>query len=249
MKYVIAIPSYKRQEVLVDKTLKYLLSTDVDKKLITVFVADKKELTVYKEHLPKGIKIVVGKPTLKGQRSFIRSYYPKGTCVFSIDDDIEGIYQAVGVKNDQLRPVDLSSLLRSSFSTCKQFGVSLWGVSAVLNPFFMFGKGVSFDLKYICGGAYGEIVDGDKKMDVELEDKEDFERTILHFIKCGKVMRHNDVALKTRGYQGKGGMQETRTKERVDSSAKFLAKKYSKYCKINTSKKNKTFTEVKLIKQ
>ena len=44
----IAIPSYKRAETLVKKTLKYLLEDcNVDKSCITVFVANEKEYDVY----------------------------------------------------------------------------------------------------------------------------------------------------------------------------------------------------------
>jgi predicted transport protein len=253
MKYVIAIPSYRRSDVLVKKTLQYLLNTDVDPKCITVFVADKKERTVYDIVLKTNnlsVKLVVGVPTLRGQRAFIRKYYPKGTCVFSIDDDIEGIYHAPTSNNKDLKLVTkLNKFISDAFGLCKQFNISLWGTSAVLNAFFMHNKGVSMDLKYICGGAYGEVLDGNKKMDVKLEDKEDFERSIIHFIKCGKVLRYNEYALKTKGYQGAGGMQETRTKERVKKSAEFLLKKYPQYCKLNTGKKNQNFAEVKLIKQ
>lgn len=250
MKYEIAIPSYKRAQILLDKTLKYLCSkTNADIMSITVFVANEAERKEYRKLImtPK-IAIVVGRPTLRAQRNFMRKYYKVGTNVLFMDDDIEGIYQATNAKTLNLVR-NINDLCSNAFDMCHQFGVSLWGISAVLNPFFMAGKGISTDLKYIIGACYGEVIRHDKFYDLELEDKEDFERTIKHFIKDGNVIRFNELAPKTNYYKEKGGMQETRTKERVKESALFLLRKYPKYCKLNTGKKNQEFVEIKLIKQ
>ncbi len=251
MKYEIAIPSYKRPETVIDKTLQFLHLTNADKKSVTVFVADKKEAAVYVKTFRDNhikIKIVIGKSTLRGQRNFMRKYYKQGTNVLFLDDDVEGIYQATNPKKLVLVR-NLNELCAGAFDMCSQFGVSLWGISAVLNPFFMSGKGISTDLKYIIGACYGEVIRHDKFYDLELEDKEDFERTIKHFIKDGNVIRYNEFAPKTNYYKEKGGMQETRTKERVKESALFLLRKYPQYCKLNTGKKNQEFVEIKLIKQ
>jgi hypothetical protein len=246
MKINIAIPSYKREQILVTKTLAYLYNTNVPRDWITIFVADRNELRRYQKVI-RGINLIVGVPTLKGQRAFIRNYYKKDDWVFNIDDDIEGIYRAVTSNNKDLQLVtDLKSFLMEGFTTCKKFNLSLWGVSAVINAFFMYGKMPTFDLKYICGGAYGEIIDKDKFLDVQLEDKEDFERSIRHYIKCNAVLRFNDYALKTRGYAGAGGMQETRTPQRVEYCALALLKMFPRHCVLNTAKKNKRFVEVKL---
>jgi hypothetical protein len=257
-KYEIAIPSYQRSKTLVDKTLRYLYSTDVKPECVTVFVADTKEFIEYKKALHgedsgvwiKRVNLVIGKPTLKAQRAFIRKYYKEYTHVFNIDDDIEGLYYAKSSKHTDMQRLErLDLFIRSGFELAQRVQTTLWGMNAVCNPFFMFGKGISTDLKYICGGAYGEIIRHKKSLDVELEDKEDFERSILHFKENGRLVRFNEYSLKTKGYAGAGGMQVTRTKKRVKDSAMFLLKKYPQYCKLNTGKKNKEFVEVKLIKQ
>jgi hypothetical protein len=79
-----------------------------------------------------------------------------------------------------------------------------------------------------------------------LEDKEDFERTIRHFMYSGRVVRFNDYAVLTRYYKEPGGMQVTRTKERVKESAYKLLKQYPQYVSLNVGKRNKEFTEIKL---
>lgn len=255
MGYQIAIPSYHRPVTICEKTLAYLASTDINHDKITVFVADRAEQKIYTKNIldrwPEfGGCIEVGKPTLRAQRNFMRHYYKKGTEVFFMDDDLDGLYRTTSKKHVDMKPIKhLDPVIRRGFTICKKIKTTLWGFNPVANPFFIYGKGQSIDLKYIIGACYGEIIDHSKSLDVTLEDKEDYERTIKHFIKNGRVLRYNDIAVKTRYYKEPGGMQVTRTKKRVEDSAKFLAKTYPQYCKMNTSKKNKEFAEIKLIKQ
>lgn len=249
MNYKIAIPSYARETTIVEKTLAYLLKTNVALSRVTIFVSSGEEKKLYQKKFGPNnhLDVVVGVPTLKGQRKFIRNYYPKGTCVFSIDDDIKGIYQAHSIKVLKL-VTDLNGLIQDGFDVCQKFGATLWGMNAVCNPYFMYGKPLSSNLKYIVGAAYGEIVDPQMYFDTYLEDKEDFERTILHYKASGKVLRFNDVSFETNYYKEPGGMQMTRTKERVTESAHYLLSMYPKYCTLNTKKKNKEFTEIRLLR-
>jgi len=249
MKYHIAIPSYQRSNLIKEKTLAYLLKTDVDPKSITVFLANNKELKEYTA-MKLGVKLVVGKETLCAQRKFMRRYYPSGGLVFFIDDDIEGIYTFTTDRWPSMVPIiKLDKLIKESFNICATFNCSLWGIYPVLNPLFIFNHRSSFDLKYICGAVYGEVIDRDTFLDVTMEDKEDFERTIRHFIKNLSVFRWNHISMKTRYYLEDGGMQVTRTKERVSSSANKLVSMFPNHCVLNKSKRNQDFAEVKLIKQ
>jgi hypothetical protein len=47
IEYVIAIPSYKRAQVLQSKTMTVLASYNIDPKLIYIFVASKEEYDIY----------------------------------------------------------------------------------------------------------------------------------------------------------------------------------------------------------
>ena len=51
--YKIAIPSYKRPEVIKQKTLRVLNEYKIPKERITIFVADEEENQVYKKSLNK----------------------------------------------------------------------------------------------------------------------------------------------------------------------------------------------------
>jgi hypothetical protein len=164
----IAIPSYKRAETLVKKTLKYLLGDcGVDEKCITVFVANQKEYEDYLKEIPKGIKIVIGKETLRGQRNFMDFYYEINDRVLFFDDDVEGLYKKVKSKTKLF--TDLSSLYKIGFNECLKNKTALFGVCAVNNGFYMDNK-ISTNLKYIVGCFYGQIITRDKRLSVTLED-------------------------------------------------------------------------------
>ena len=68
---------------------------------------------------------------------------------------------------------------------------------------------------------------------------------MLYFDKYKKVIRLNMLAPKTNYYDEEGGMQVTRTEERITASALTLIKRYPNYCTLNTNKKS-SHTEIKL---
>lgn len=245
MEYKIVIPSYKRAHTIVKKTLPYLQECSIDMRKIYVFVADDNEYLDYvKEMALFDVNIVVGVHTLRAQRNFIIDYFLEGEYLINIDDDIDCLMYAKDSKLHKL--LDFDEIVNAGYQQMIKNNAKLFGIYAVSNHFFM-SDTVSTDNKYICGGFFGNIVDKDDALKLELEDKEDFERSILYYKKFGVNIRLNNYTLKTNAYKGIGGMQETRTKQRIHESAIFLAEKYPDYCKINTAKKNKEFTEVKLI--
>ena len=89
--YVVAIPTYKRYDEVTKKTLPTLKKGGVPKNKIHVFVANKTEEKLYKEKMDPDTygHIVVGKKGLVNQRIFISEYFPMGTCVVSLDDDVQ----------------------------------------------------------------------------------------------------------------------------------------------------------------
>jgi hypothetical protein len=241
--YKIAIPSYKRVDVFQEKTLAYLKKTNVILDNVYVFVANKEEYESYKKLNLKNI--IIGVETIRNQRNFIRNYFNEGDCVFNIDDDVAGIYIATSPKDLKLL-TDLNSVILNAFDICKKIKTKLWGLNAVKNSFYAYGKKPTANLKYIVGAAFGQIIDKDSFLSQTIDDKGDYERSIKYFIKFGSVLKINNICIDTNYYKSKGGMQMTRTKERVKASALYLLNKYPDYCKINTSKKNKEFFEIKL---
>lgn len=247
MEYKIAIPSFKRANTLRKKTLQYLSLCKVPQNKIYIFVADYDEHAIYSRELAETqYNIIVGEHTLCAQRNFINNYFSEGDYVLNFDDDVDGLFIA-DFNAKKLFPCDdLAVIARIGYLSMETNNTKVFGIYPVANHFFM-DENVTTDNRYIVGCFWGCIIDHDQELKITLEDKEDFERTIKYFKKFGSVVRINNFCVKTNYYKEPGGMQETRTKERVLSSAIFLADKYPEYCKLNTAKKNKEFAEVKLV--
>jgi len=243
MEYRIAIPSYKREQTIKEKTLNYVLEAcKINPSIVDVFVADKEEKLVYEKSLEGlGVNIILGVPTLMAQRNFITNYYEEGKFILNIDDDVEGVYIKSG--KGTILFTDLEELVKEGFTECRKNKTKLFGICAVNNGFYMDYK-VSTNLKYIVGCFWGQVIDKHKSLEITLEDKEDYERTIKYFNRFKKVVRLNMYAPKTAYYKEPGGMQVTRTDERVTDSAIYLINKYPMYCSINTTKTK--HTEIKL---
>ena len=238
----IAIPSYKRSKTITEKTLKYLKDCNVDFNNITVFVADHKEYQDYKYLEKQNIKIHIGRKGIGHQRNIIEDYYPLNSNVLCFDDDIEGIYKLKG-KGTEIY-TEIMKLAEQGFYECRKHKTKIWGIGAVHNWFFM-KEDISTNLRYIAAGIFGFISNKDNSLKVVLEDKEDFERSIKYFDKYKKIIRFNNFAPKTACYTEPGGLQVTRTAERIRKSALYLANKYPQYCKMNNTKKSK-HAEVRL---
>jgi hypothetical protein len=147
----VAIPSYKRAEMLGQKTLRFLAEQNIPKELIDIFVADKQEKEEYERVLDRNLydKIVVGIRGIARQRSYIQNYYPLNQKVFSIDDDIRGI---ATLKED----FNLSEFIDKMFLLCERERVNMWGVYPASSLLYMkdeIRKGVF----YIVGCFYGFI--------------------------------------------------------------------------------------------
>ena len=245
--YEIAIPSYKRPETVNEKTLATLKRYGIPTNKITVFVANKEEEEIYKKSLKPGTygKIVVGVKGMCNIRNFITSYYPVGTKIVNIDDDIKGFLEYDESKARKEKPLrSLISVIHKGFAECEKAKTKLWGVYPVANGFFMKPK-VSTDIRYIIGSFWGCINPGIKEIKITLDDKEDYQRSIIYYENYGAVVRLNMVAPISSYYTEAGGMQEERTKERVEKSARWIVKTYPQFAILNPSKKS-GYMEVKL---
>ena len=250
----VVINSTGRADVLATKTLPFLRSHGIEPE---VWVADEQEQLRYAAaiedvriyvapHDPtdKRLEVVGKEPVGLGlaRNIVIQNARPGEQLVF-IDDDLTGVSYAIGPK--EVRPVDdLGRLFRTMFRDAEASSATLWGIYPVANPYFMKAR-VRTDLTYICGGLFGVIVTGKPHELVTLDDKEDFERSIRHYLADGHVVRNERYCIGTTGYTGAGGMQLSRTPLRVRAAAEWLVARYPGLCTLNTSKKS-GWTEVRL---
>lgn len=235
--YSVAIPSYRRANTLIEKSLPMLLEGNVDPGRVTVFVCDD-ERDVYEEKVSRlGIRLASAKPTLRAARNIIARYYPVGHPVVEVDDDLKGLIRRVNDK--AVEPVkDIHSLFVRGFDEADREGARLWGLYPVKNPYFMKDR-VTTDLKYIGGGLFGLRFTGKDDPDfVALDDKEDFERSCRFYLHDGKVVRFGNVSWLTTGYGGAGGMQTYRTDETISTGAREMVRLFPDLATLNLSKKS-----------
>lgn len=241
--WLIAIPSYKRPDTLREKTLTILAQYKIPASKIFIFVADSSEEKEYKEKLLPGTygKLIVGKPGLSNARNFISDYFPVGQKIVNIDDDIRGFVKwSATAHRNEVDLKDLVEVIERGFKECERSGATLWGLAAVANGFFM-NPTVSTKLKYIIGSFWGCVnpgTSGPKGIKITLEDKEDFQRSILFRIRDGVVVRLNWISPKSAYFKEPGGMQEDRTRKRIEDSARWLVNTYPEYAVLNTRKKS-----------
>lgn len=228
MDYHIAIPSYKRFRTICTKTLATLSRYQIPLHKVTVFVVPEEE-QLYKDTLPPEVSVVVGKHGINNQRYFITQYFPSGSSVVYFDDDIEDFFFL-----DSDHP-SIDEFIKKGFATCRQEGCRLWGIYPVANKYFM-SAGYSTSVKYIIGSFYGLILNNPEE-EFETGDKEDFYRSIKYYLIDGKVIRLNDISLKSKYYTEPGGLQETRTKQTNLSATERLVELFPGLCTMYIRKR------------
>jgi len=205
MSYQIVIPSYKRSAIVQERTLTTLKSLGICKDLIHLFVVQE-DLEDYQATCNPDYygQIIVGLRGLAHQRDFISKYYPVGTQIVSLDDDIESLDLSL----TEYKTAD--EFFKVAFQVCNDEGAYIWGIYPVFNAYFRKNrKPITTDLTYIVGAIYGYINrPADPELDLKIAldgDKEDVERTLLYWKKDKKVIRFNRVGFKTKYYGTDGG--------------------------------------------
>jgi len=236
MNYKICIPSYGRAEILKNETINTLSKHNIDIKLIHIFVVEE-EYEIYKSTLPN-YNIIIGLKGLVNQRDFIHNYFDEGQRLVMLDDDITEI-------DTSLTPfAKLNDFIKSAFFDCEDEKAFIWSVYAIYNPFYrLTQKYMTTDLRYCIGAFYGII---NRKLESDLsiksvingDEKEDIVRTLLHFIKDGKILKYNRVGFRTIYYRKDSSGMGTK-KERLTASKEnslLLKQKYANYGRISIRK-------------
>lgn len=232
--YIIAIPTYKRYNQVYNKSIKTLINGGIHSKKIYIFVANENEKKEYEKVLPKNSyhKIIVGVLGINNQRKFIINYFKEGTNVVFIDDDVESI-DKLNEKSDKLiKMKNIDLFIRNAFKECREKNIYLWGIYPARNVLFMKPRPKKkYGLRFILGTFYGQIICHSKDLETSLQEKEDFENTILHYKKNCGVLRFEKVTLKTKFYNHDGGISAiTKDRKKVhEKAAKLLKEKYGDY--------------------
>tara|TARA_R110000824_G_scaffold160903_2_gene335877 strand:+ start:97 stop:915 length:819 start_codon:yes stop_codon:yes gene_type:complete len=259
IEYIIVIPSYKRSESIGLNTLKVLNEKKVPASKIFIFVANENEEMDYLDNVDKNLynKIIIGKLGLKNQRNFITKYYPENTYIVECDDDLKEIsYLQNGIgetrvdiqKTNKLYPMeDMDKFFKEAYTRLIDNKSYIWGIYPVHNAFFLSDK-ITTDLRFLVGPMFGKINRHNPDLLLELDEKEDVERTLRHYKLDGSVIRYWNVTIKTNYYKNKGGMQ-SENKDRyleAEKSANYLISIFPEYTK-KWYKGVKQRPEIKLI--
>ena len=269
--YVIAIPSYKRAELIYKKTLATLARHlgPQPPVQIYIFVANQQEhddyLTAKPSNYPlapNAVEFVVGVKGLKNQRNFIMDYFPACTNIVQMDDDIDNVLELVIPEKrplgkrpnraNKLNPIaDLHQFFAQAFIKCRTVGANIWGIYPVPNAYFMTPTQTT-DLRFIVGPMFGIINRHNKDLKLTTNEKENVERTLQYFTMDGSVVRYNNITVQTRYFKTMGGMQASlRTSARranAQRAAEYLHKLYPELTKIHLDKKS-GWPEIKFLAQ
>lgn len=267
--YIIAIPSYKRPNIIQTKTLATLKRHHIPRTKIAIFVADATEYDIYKKTIPRTLygKLIIGEPTLKNQRNFISNYYPEGTQIVQLDDDLDEIVQLHRRPSTQintqryttpaaqrkaanyLKPItNLDKFIKTAFTLCREKGAYIWGIYPIANAYFMTDT-VTSDLRFIVGPMWGIINRHSPDLYLTIDEKENTQRTLQYWVKDGAVIRFNNISIITNYYRNLGGMQATNTNRAKSAmkSAQFLKAMYPHLTRISLRPKT-GFPEVRLLR-
>lgn len=244
MDYVIAIPSYRRALILRDKTLTMLRNKCIPRERVFVFVANQDEHLAYQSIDPEWYnEMIIGVVGLVAQRQFIDNYFPEGTHIIQIDDDIIDVDLSLSKFND----ISLDEFFRFAFKDIIERNAFIWGVYPVYNPFFRKkNKETTECLTYIIGALFGYINRHLPELCLSIaqkhgDNKEDVERTILFFLKDGKTVRYNKVGIITKFYGVSGGLGNFKNRlSPMLEASKELADKYGSMGRIKTRKNEMT---------
>ena len=235
--YLVAIPSYKRSEIISNNTLRVLQEKGIDPIRINVFVADKEEKQLYSNKVPRDLyhQIVIGRLGLRNQRNFITDYYPENTCLVEFDDDLreisylqpgQGESRVEKLKNNKLLPIlNLDLFIKEAFfrlftnntSLTLPVKTSKQGVKEKpkcylwgvypVDNAYFLVNKITSDLQFLVGPMWGKINRHLPELKLTLDEKEDFERTLRHYQLDGGVLRFWNVTMETSYYKTPGGMQ------------------------------------------
>jgi hypothetical protein len=190
MDFSVAIPSYRRPGLFMHRTYEILHASDLLDKSTVFCVAEEEEQYRKLPPIRDGrLALVVGVRGLIQQKQFIYDFYPEGTHIVMMDDDIEHF---ITWEKKQIK--DIRPIIHKGFRHCADRGARLWGIYPVANPFF-FNREVSYGLKFIIGNLYGMIKRGLSEIPADvISHKEDIYRSCAYFKRDGVVVRINDVA-------------------------------------------------------
>jgi len=235
----VAIPTYKRSELITQLSLNYLRRCGIKDQDIVLFTSNTQQAEEYRRLCGPLVNIIDKEfSNVRDKFNAIAKAFPPGERVLVMEDDISMIKKLTGY-NKLEEELDLVKHATIAFNACDAAKTKLWGISSNSNPFFM-KDGVAVGFKFIVANVFGFIAEEDPPM-ITCFSKTDYERTILYYKKYGNVVRLDYLCPITKNYTTKGGMQdEADQRYRIEEeSVEYLTTTYPDLCQRNTKKESK----------
>lgn len=242
--YEVAIPSYRRPEALVTKTLTMLLNGGVPPNKITIFTHEHDPHHQHYADIAQQTGVNHTATTANGiiqQRRYISDHhYKPGTNIVSLDDDVKQLKQlsADGKKLEPLKNLD--AFFMKMFHHTKKEGLTAWGLAPVPNPFFM-KPTITTDLKFLIYTCVGIICDpAHRAGENTVATKDDYEHSIRRWYWDGGVIRNNAVVADAAIYTGDGGLQGAPEREHTatEHAIQQLEKQWPGIIRRNNKRKS-----------
>jgi len=228
--YQVAIASRGRSS-----SVTTLKNTDLHKAPATIFVDSDEESESYRaENYPADI-VVTNTSGIHNVRNFMLDYYGKGAKVLTMCDDVKGVFVAIDGAFRQLKGPELHRFIIRGFGLCEQNNCGLWGVYPIKNAFWMKDK---LSARTFIIGTFAGIIVSELRHDPDIPLKEDYDFTIQHILRDGKVIRFDQYCVEAAHYKNKGGCVDYRTTELEQKAITALIKKYPRYVRLNPKRKN-----------
>jgi hypothetical protein len=221
--YKIAIRSYKRHELVVSRTLKILTENSIDKSRIYIFVANEEEYELYSKTCSHLVgSIIIGELGGWQQTKFIQDYFPEGTPLFFMDDDLIYFYEfenSPEKENFVKNSVNLEEYILDGFQTLLQLNIlTAFTFKGMTNHFYVNGKPwKEFRTSVLHGGYWGCFNSKDFVVE-NYSHCDDSIRTARTIDKFGGMLTYNWIGFHNNYGTEIGGMQVTG--ERDDTLSK-----------------------------
>lgn len=240
---IFCIPSYRRPQGVLERTLTMLLSAQVTPDRIEIWLSDPAERRAYIDAVGREFVIRDGAPGLAANRNAIMAAH-RGDDVVFCDDDLDAV-SVLAPEGGRLLPGDPLAIAMNAFRFAKEEGLRLWGVSPVANHFFL-KHNVTAGRSFCIGSFYGLRVPADEGWQAYAtnhSEKEDYERSARAYERDGGAIRMNSATVKTTYYKGGGGMVADRTVTAQEQAVAFLLHRFPGAFRLN-SKRKSGFPEV-----
>lgn len=236
---VIAIRTYGRIDTIEAQTLNVVKDLGYP---IYIFCGTD-EIKAYRKKFSKeGYKIRDGKGPqgLVKANEAIFNFFNINQKILLCDDDLKAFWEE---EDGKLVKGNLNEYIEKGFNICEEHNFKLFGFYPVKNAYFMKGrKEITKGLNFCVGGMNGII--NDKQLINTTSLKEDYERSIQHYIKYGGSIRFNKVHIEHGLYTKTGGLSNMRTQDKMKEECDYLLEKYPQY--ITTKKTKSIYPELKL---